>query len=320
MNRNDMEEKYDVLILTTAKDFERVECCYPHLLQEMQPRKVVFIGSSEVGELCEKFNDRNPDQRVGFLNEEAVIPFSLVHEAMKKALGVQELARRTTGWYYQQFLKMQYSYLCKDNYYLVWDGDTIPCRTVTMFQKEENIPYLDLKREYHKEYFETIEKILPGMHKTIEKSFIAEHMLFRCDIMKHMIADIMANNSLQGEFFWEKIIAAIPKDKLVSNSFSEFETYGTYVSYKYTTSYALRQWHSFRYAGAFLHPEKLTDADYQWFGKDFDALSFEKNQSVREDHENLFNNPKYQQRLSARKMLEIAQQEFTEGYLEVWDD
>ena len=49
------------------------------------------------------------------------------------------------------------------------------------------------------------------------------------------------------------------------------------------------------------------------------AISFEKWSEVREDHSNLFDNPEYQKKLSARKMLEIAQEEFTDGYKEVWD-
>ena len=48
-------------------------------------------------------------------------------------------------------------------------------------------------------------------------------------------------------------------------------------------------------------------------------FSFEKNQSVREDHKNLFDNPEYQEKLSARQMLEAVQPEFNGGYVEVWD-
>ena len=33
----------------------------------------------------------------------------------------------------------------------------------------------------------------------------------------------------------------------------------------------------------------------------------------------MFDNKKYQEKLTARQMLEIAQQEFKEGYLEVWE-
>lgn len=54
--------------------------------------------------------------------------------------------------------------------------------------------------------------------------------------------------------------------------------------------------------------------------KDFFAISFEKAHYVREDHENLFNNKAYQSKLSARQMLEIAQEEFEgDSYKEVWD-
>ena len=48
----------------------------------------------------------------------------------------------------------------------------------TFFKGFTRFPYLDLKNEYHEEYFSTIEKILPGMKKCIRKSFISEHMIF----------------------------------------------------------------------------------------------------------------------------------------------
>ena len=70
----------------------------------------------------------------------------------------------------------------------------------------------------------------------------------------------------------------------------------------------------------FFDPDTITEQDYEWLGRDFYAISFEKGHSVREDHKNLFDNPQFQEKLSARTMLEVAQQEFTEGYLEVWDE
>ena len=66
--------------------------------------------------------------------------------------------------------------------------------------------------------------------------------------------------------------------------------------------------------------EAITDDDYNWLGKDFFAISFEKAHSVREDHENLFNNKEYQSKLSARQMLELAQEDYEgDSYREVWD-
>ncbi|MCM1160229.1 MAG: DUF6492 family protein [Roseburia sp.] len=312
-----MEGAYDVLIFTTAKDFLRLRSNYPRLVQNIPARKLIFVGNGEVEALVQ---DMHMGQQVGFLNEEEIIPFADVHKIMLDVLQCETLPRGVTGWYYQQFLKMKYSFLCRNQYYLVWDGDTIPCRPVTMFQINGGQPYLDLKREYHEEYFITLAKLFPDMHKSIEKSFISEHMLMRCDIMKNLINDIESNDKLEGKAFYEKIIRCIDISRLRSNSFSEFETYGTYVSFRYPEAYRLRNWHSFRYGGEFFHPDAITDSDYQWLGRDFDAISFEKNHFVREDHKDVFTKKEYQEKLSARQILEIAQQEFTEGYLEVWDD
>lgn len=316
-----MKQEYNALIMTTAKDYLRLQNNYYKLVENMPAGKLLFIGSEEVGELVKA---ANMGERVGFINENDVLPFSAVHEVMTEQmqplLQGRELPRGVTGWYYQQFLKMQYANICEDEYYLVWDGDTIPCAPFTMFREDIDVPYLDLKREYHEEYFITLTKLLPGMRKCIEKSFIAEHMLMKCDIMKQLIADIESNQEIPGTRFWEKIIRAIDADKIQDGSFSEFETYGTYVCFKYQNAYRLRDWHSFRLGGEFFDPDTISDADYEWLSRDFYAISFEKGHSVREDHKNLFDNKKYQEKLSARQMLELAQQEFKEGYLEIWDE
>ena len=63
----------------------------------------------------------------------------------------------------------------------------------------------------------------------------------------------------------------------------------------------------------------MSERDYTWLGKDFFAISFEKGHEVRPDLDNLFNNPVYQSKLTARQMVQIAQEE-SEGYEEVWED
>ena len=108
-----------------------------------------------------------------------------------------------------RFLKMQYAQICTDEYYMVWDGDTIPCKEVNMFHEESGKPYLDMKHEYHKEYFDTMSAILPGFGKVIERSFISEHMLIKTDIMRNLIEDIEKNDTLNGDTFWKKIINSI---------------------------------------------------------------------------------------------------------------
>lgn len=320
---------YDVLIMVTPKDFKRVEFLYQRMLNLLPAQKILFVGNSEVGTLVDEYKQkteltREQRDKMSFLCEDQILTFAEVHrvmtDALKDILQGKDLPRGITGWYYQQFLKMKYSDLCEDDYYLVWDGDTVPCKPFSMFREGTEIPYLDLKTEYHEDYFITLQMLLPGMQKCIQKSFIAEHMLMKTDIMKDLIRTIEANGQLEGDSFWEKIIRAIEPKKLMSNSFSEFETYGTFVAYRYQNTYRLRDWHSFRYGGEFFEMEKISEEDFRWLGKDFFAISFEKGHFVREDHHNLFDNKVYQAKLTARQMLEICQQEFGEGsYQEIWD-
>lgn len=309
----------DALIMVTPKDYVRLENNYHRMIKNLPVRRALFVGNAEVENLV---RNSGLGEKAGAVNEDLILPFAAVHDVMKDVLrdilGEQELSRGITGWYYQQFLKMRYAYLCEQDYYLVWDGDTIPCRPFSMFHEESGIPYLDLKKEYHEEYFITLSRLFPGLEKCIESSFVSEHMLVKRDIMKHLIEDIESRHDIKGESFWEKILRVIPPERIQENGFSEFETYGTYVCARYPEAYRIRNWHSFRQGGAFFDPDTITDRDYQWLGHDFYAISFEKGHSVRDDHKQLFDNPKYQEKLSARRMLEIAQEEFTEGYLEVW--
>ena len=310
---------YDALIVVTPADFVRVKVNYDRLFDLLPVRKIIFIGSDEV---CHMAVELPYGDKVSWINENDIVNFDEVHSLLEKrlepVLNGEKLPRRVTGWYYQQFLKMQYAYICPDEYYMVWDGDTVPCKKFSMFSAEAK-PYLDLKHEEHEEYFVTLSKILPGMGKVIGPSFISEHMLMNKAIMTDMLKDIESNPNIDGDKYWEKILNAIPTEKLQSNSFSEFETYGTYVALRHQNAYKLRDWHSFRYGSEFFVPETMKDSDFEWLGRDFFAISFEKNQSVRPDHANLFDNPEYQSKLSARQMLQVVQEVMSEGYEEKWD-
>ncbi|MBR5407176.1 MAG: hypothetical protein IK111_05955 [Lachnospiraceae bacterium] len=318
-----MNERFDTLVVITKPDLLRIKSNFARLVKWLPGDGIIFIGHNDVGKLLDEWkNDVIKDiGRVSFVNENDIIPFDDVHSVMASKmaplLNGRELPRGITGWYYQQFLKMEYSRICNDEYYMSWDGDTVPCKCFSMF-KEDGKPFLDLKHEYNELYFTTMGRLCPGLGKFIDASFISEHMLFKCDIMKRLIEKIESNNEIPGNRFYEKIINCIPIEDIQENGFSEFETYGSFVCLTNPGAYRLREWHSFRLAGEFFDPDKITDEDYEWLSRDFDAISFEKGMFVREDHKNLFDNREYQSKLSARQMLEIAQEEFKEGYKEVW--
>lgn len=312
-------ELYDAIVVVTPNDFKREESNNKRIVDYLPVRKVLFVGSKELGELVAQ---SSLGDKAGFVDENDIIPFddvyNCIRDIMSDILLGRELPRGIAGWYYQQFLKLQYARVCQDKYYMSWDGDTVPCKDFSMFG-DDGRPYFDLKHEFHEEYFTTMNKLLPNLNKTIDKSFISEHMIFDCHYVIKMLEDIEKNAAVKGKMFWEKILYSIRLEHIQENSFSEFETFGTYMAVNYPDIYNYRNWHSFRYGGYYFHPEVITQRDYDWLSKDFYAISFEKSHSVREDHENLFNNPVYQSKLTARQMVEIAQEESEEGYEEVWD-
>ena len=215
------------------------------------------------------------DNRILYVKEDSLVDFKKIKDLIIRRSNSDSAGKRA-GWYIQQFIKLGYSKICKDDYYLLWDSDTVPVKRVELFD-DAGIPYLDCKTEYHKPYFDTISQLFPGYEKQVEGSFIAEHMLINKQFMLDMINSIEQNTSLEGEDYTEKIINAINPIELDSSGFSEFETYGTYVCKKYPNNYKIREWKSLRFGGFYFGGAKsLNDEERKWIAKRYDAISFEK--------------------------------------------
>lgn len=307
-----MDSNFKTLIVVTPKDYLRVRNNLGRLMEMLPSKHIVFIGSSELGELVAA------DITAEFIDENDIIPFDWVYSAMCNRMGVGKLPRGVVGWYYQQFLKMAYANICTDEYYMSWDGDTVPCKKFSMFD-EAGIPYFDMKYECNDEYFVTMKRLL-GFGKVVGKSFISEHMLFSKKIMQDLMATIEGMEQIPGSAFYEKIFGSIRDGQVDSTSFSEFETYGTFVAMKYPGAYKMRNWHSIRYGSVYFKADEMSDADYEWLSRDFDAVSFEKNQEYEPELAALFASEEYRQKLSARQLIEIIQDSSSEGLKEEWDD
>ncbi len=68
---------------------------------------------------------------------------------------------------------------------------------------------------------------LTGQGKSVDFSFIAEHMIIDVAIMQELIRRI-EQSTVDGDTWYEKIINAT--DSAEDQAFSEFETYGTYIN------------------------------------------------------------------------------------------
>lgn len=318
MKRNEMRHNgvYDVLIVITPKDYLRVRSNFDRILSLSGAERIVFCGSTEIEKMLseERWSDK-----AEFLNEDDILPFENVSKIFCDILSAPSVPRGLVGWYYQQFLKMEYSKFSRNKHYLVWDGDTVPTKAFSMFDSLTGKPVFDMKYENHEEYFITMQNLL-GFGKVVKKSFISEHMIFDKDIMSDLISTIESKNDIRGDKFYEKILYSIREGELQSNSFSEFETYGSFVCLNYPDAYIMKDWHSIRYGSVYFKPEELVEEDYSWLGVDFDAVSFEKGMEYNPDIAALFTNPEYREKLTARQIIEAIQDSSSEGMREEWED
>ena len=212
-----------------------------------------------------------------FIDENSLLPklsFNEVSSYIKKLGGDP----KNTGWYLQQFLKLGLAKNCRDEYYLVWDADTIPLNPIDFFDKNGR-PYFNLKREYFYSYFRTIKNLF-NLKKGRPESFISEHMIFNSDVVREMLLKIEENNSILGENFWQKILNAselLAPDYVKTDQrfFSEFETFGTYCEHFHPKLYATRKLRTLRRGTDFLG-KTPSDEILDWAAKDFDTISFEE--------------------------------------------
>lgn len=256
---------FDCIIPTAGKDCLLVKKIIPLIIKFLSPDKLYIITKKSYF-----IYFRNKTNKKIILIDEDQLIEGINYLTISCLLEKINYTTKNTGWYYQQFLKLGFSLSSFANkYYLSWDADTIPLKPISFFS-ETGTPYFTMKEEYHKAYFITIKKIL-GLNKICEKSFISENMMFDSEIVNKMIYDIECSN-VQGENWCEKIINSMPAN--MNNSFSEFETYGTYVLSKFPNSYYFRELKSYRNAGfyysRFINEKKLIN-----LSKNYDMISLE---------------------------------------------
>ena len=307
--------RFPLIIPTTLNDYSRTKRNLEDFFALLPILKIVFIGPADLKESVEE-EQRSTSLPIEFLDETDLISYDQLMGAMRnrlKAAGYEMADNSRPGWYYQQFLKMAYSQVCDYEYYMSWDADTIPLRKIDMFNPAGK-PYFDIKPECLSGYFRTIQNLF-GFGKVIAKSFVSEHMLFRVDYMKEMIAEIM-RAPYDGNSFYEKIFFSIDLDNM-KRGFSEFETYGTWVAMRHQTAYMLREWHSLRRAHCFLESRDLTEEDIKWLALDFDAATFEEYHTYEPELEQLFRNPEYRQKL---RPMQFYQSILESGYFGEYSD
>lgn len=267
-----MSYSYSLIIVVAPSDTKTLIYSLPFLVKYLSIKNIKIIGNKKVYDILSINNVWSADERIGFIDEDDILKLSDVQETIKK-ITKDERSYQRSGWYLQQFIKMKYAFLCEDEYYVVWDADTIPLQKKEFFEEEKPVFYM--KDEYNAAYFETMNKLAFGLMKIEEKSFIAEHMIISSKIMKTMIKEIEGIN-VRGIEFWEKILYCINPKDIKYSGFSEFETYGNYCMLHYPDLYIKKTYDSFRFAAKFFILDEMRQQDFKWIARDYPAVSFEK--------------------------------------------
>lgn len=263
---------YDVIMMVIPENITLLKTAYPYLCNNLGADRIIFVANNLCKEIIEETFGH--EKNVLFMDEEYIYD-GMTYERIKTILNSLCGNSQRTGWFYQQFLKMAYSYKCKNDYYLVFDSDTIPLRKISYFDENEN-PRFIIKTEYHKPYFDTMKILFNGKVNRVDEnvSFIAENMMIDKTIMIELIEAITGNDKLEGDSFYEKILNAIDRSVVYCTGFSEFETYGNYVMTYYPNKYSRIKLRTQR-RGSFLLGTDPTPDQLEWAAKDYDIMSFE---------------------------------------------
>lgn len=262
--------KYDVLVPIIKEDLSVFLHVLPFWLKYLPVKTVIFIGPKSIKDEVKKIEDFESK----YIDEDTIIKLADIKMIISDYTNGDLKAVSRAGWYLQQFIKMQYALFCEDEYYLIWDSDTIPLHTVDMMSN--NKPIFHMKDEHHQPYFDTIYKLLGTELQENKKSFISEHMLIKCSVMRELIETIELKDSIVGKTWYEKVLRSISTKDIMYSGFSEYETYGIFASTFYPGLYENRDWKSERRGHLFFDIESISWDDIRWVGKEYDALSFEK--------------------------------------------
>ena len=176
------------------------------------------------------------------------------------------------GWYFQQLLKLQFAFVePAEDYYLMWDADTVPLRPLCFFDAEGRM-LLTQAAEHHAPYFETYRNLF-GTEPNSEFSLIAQHMVVQKSVAREMLARLERHVAGADAWPW-KIMRSLPKTG--DNLFSEYETYGHYVKnfHPDRVRFVRRTWR--REARQNQGCALPTPADLAALAREYDYVAFER--------------------------------------------
>lgn len=205
---------FDILITVHEKDFNKVKFLIGSIKKNIIGFDKIFIVSNVIFPFEMRFSNIN------YLIDDEVInyDFSMLNNQSR------------VGWYKQQFIKL-FQGVTKPQY-LVIDSDVYINKPLQIIGKNGKPNFFIGDEQNHLPYYVFTQEMF-GFGREYNHSFINEIMYFDRFFIKSMLHTKKCIYSKEG--FVRKSIEIINKINHPSSSFSEYETYGNYVTrYKRT--------------------------------------------------------------------------------------
>ena len=219
-----------------------------------------------------------PDAEVELFRDISAAPFEIIGESIYTQEFASEIRSRLSqkvagqfGWYLQQLIKIFAVKNCEPSEtVLIWDADTIPLKSLSFMDENGRLKYYK-GLEYHHPYFETVMRLL-RLSKKVRFSFIAQCFVMKASWIQEFCAEIETRHHKN----WVvALLDAINFNE--GNSFSEYETLGTFISHRHSDEvvYVDRKW--LRLGNSSIgHPAFLSPKLINSVLSEYDYVSFEK--------------------------------------------
>jgi hypothetical protein len=207
--------KFDILIVCAEKDFNKLPFVWDSIKENIYGFKDIYIIS----------NIPVPSKQRSLLDKYYYLDKDIIKFDFTKLVGNNEFRR---NWYKQQFIKL-FQGVTSDNY-LVVDADAFFNRPINII-KDGKPSFLFGKDQYHAPYFQFMEDMW-NLNRVYPHSFINEVMFFKREYVQHMLYSIECSP----KDFFEISVRTLNKLNDASG-FSEYESYGNYVTKKFPQAY-----------------------------------------------------------------------------------
>lgn len=215
----------------------------------------LVVPDSQVNEFL-----AHASEDVVVVNESIIMPGWCVDRVGRK-LGVYSWR---AGWYYQQFLKLNFANFLECESYVIWDADTVMLQEFD-FVLDGRVQ-MNSSVRFNKPYFDTYKRLF-NQSPPVEKSLISQFMFIDTAILSEMQGAIRKNFSASD---WvDAVLDQLPLSS--PSEFSEYEVYGNYMASHYPDKFKMTRINWFLYGSEIL-PE-VRGVDLETLESTFEGFS-----------------------------------------------